>query len=138
MSSGKYTNKSTFGGTSTVPAVSADGEVLDMLFLPAGEEVTVYGGQAMIDIVSDTSNAIIEFVEVTDTDAIWASVDVESGASSNTAPEMVPDNTQTGGTTYPFDIPSSDTDRIFAIKLDQAAGAGRYSASMHHSNIKKS
>lgn len=136
MGSGKYTNKSIFGGTVT-KLTDVDNDVLDMLFIPAGEEVTVYGGQALIDVVNDTASSFIEFVEITNADAIWASAAVTAGPG--TAVEMTPDATQTGGTTYPFDIPSSTSDRIFGIMLDGLVGTtGLFCATMHHSNIKKS
>jgi hypothetical protein len=136
MGSGKYTNKMYFGG-SAANIRHLDNENLDIMLLPAGEEVTVYGGQANVEVPAATGPDV-EFVEITNGDAIWASADV-SAAGANTVVEMTPDATQTGGTTYPFDIPSSTSDRIFAIRLNGNVGiTGSFSAQMHMSNIKKS
>lgn len=98
-----------------------DNEVIARVVIPANREVVVFGGYAQVKTVSGTSGAKLEFVDESNSDAIWAVADVKSAAGKIS---MVPQSATTGGTTYPFKIPSAATERSFALKLDKNAGAG--------------
>lgn len=98
-----------------------DNEVIALIVIPANKEVEVYDGYAQVDVVSGTASAKLEFVDESNSDAIWCVADVKAAAGLIS---MVPQSGTTGGTTYPFKIPSSTTARSFALKLDKNAGTG--------------
>ena len=69
-----YNQKQRYTSELTVAATTADNDVIGIFHVPANREVVIYDAGVNIIAVSDTADQYLEFVELTDSDAIHAKV----------------------------------------------------------------
>jgi hypothetical protein len=106
--------------TGRVSGIVADNAVIERFIQPKGRDIEFLALNAAIGTKSLTASNIVQLVDETNSDAIFATVAI-TGATATA--KGAPTEAQAGSATFPFRVKGTTANRVWALKMDKASSS---------------